>query len=393
MPLGNFLGMRQQYPDYNQNQQPEDVLGKLTYDYLSSIDVNKDRKRRNGGLDPRYQKDEVNAWLARKKQGQLTKEQENVLGILNPKIRTMLSAQTIDPSIQQQQQVKELTEQFAAPIPIPRLGAGTKELRDPKGLFNALIASGDYQQASRFADAYNKLNPQQPVDIQAMIESIKQSGGQPTLTMDTTGKVGLSYDPTKRQPEDEPITPSQLSSFVNNQGEPPPPGTTLRQAREGGYIPVAVNKQNLQASAQGANAVLDRLNELSNRIFTAGPGVTDRLLLAGQRGWEYASQSNPDVALFESLKRGTLAPIIRSMGEKGTLAEGDVKRAIDLLPKMFPVPDSREVALTKLSQIRNILSEATGAKPVGKKIQPRSVPNVITDEDIMNELRKRGYAR
>jgi len=44
------------------------------------------------------------------------------------------------------------------------------------------------------------------------------------------------------------------------------------------------------------------------------------------------------------------------LGESGALAQGDVDRALGLLPRVFPLPDTKEVATEKLAALREIIS-------------------------------------
>jgi len=116
----------------------------------------------------------------------------------------------------------------------------------------------------------------------------------------------------------------------------------------------ALKEVDIEINQRGAKAVLSRLTELSKEIFK-DDGFFERLKSAPQHMIESFTQSNPKIALLDSYIKGTLAPMIRSLGEKGSLSDTDVKRAMALMPTMFPIPDSKEVAMGKIKQINDIL--------------------------------------
>jgi len=102
---------------------------------------------------------------------------------------------------------------------------------------------------------------------------------------------------------------------------------------------------------RGAKAVIDRADKLVDKLWTAEGNLASRSMQLAELKGKELTQSDPDVAQYISLRAGFLAPIIRALGEKGTLAEGDTARAIKLWPDFF---DSKEVAKGKLRQINKI---------------------------------------
>jgi len=187
-------------------------------------------------------------------------------------------------------------------------------------------------------------------------------GGAPAGFEPVGFDIGPSGKPTlkfKRSELDKPLSPAQLKTLRTEEGKKLPVGTTGRQAQEKGAKSISAAEEALELGQRGAEAVLGRLDELVADVFPEGKFLARAMAAPGILG-SLITQDDPNVALYESLRKGTLAPIIRAMGEKGTLAEGDVKRAIELLPKLFPIPDSKEVATQKLAQIREILSNVKG---------------------------------
>ena len=78
------------------------------------------------------------------------------------------------------------------------------------------------------------------------------------------------------------------------------------------------------------------------------------------------------------LINGTLAPIIRSMGEKGNLSDTDIKRAANLFPKLS---DSGTVAWQRLEQLKTLIREGKEKKLGGitEKVTQRKPGESISD--------------
>ena len=69
------------------------------------------------------------------------------------------------------------------------------------------------------------------------------------------------------------------------------------------------------------------------------------------------TQDDPRYDTYQGLVQGTLAPIVKSMGESGNLATEDIARAQKLMAELFPFPDSEEAAREKLEALRNIIAK------------------------------------
>jgi hypothetical protein len=154
--------------------------------------------------------------------------------------------------------------------------------------------------------------------------------------------------------EDRPMSVTDLGHFVDRYGNSPPYGTTPAEVmRSGQYRQVNTQLANTVPSIKSAYKTLRLMEGLSDRIF-ANEDLIARIGRMGEQTWQRFAQDDPAVSRFISLSRGTLATIIRSLGEKGTLAEGDVRRAEQLLPNLYP-PDKLDVAKAKIQQIREII--------------------------------------
>jgi len=72
------------------------------------------------------------------------------------------------------------------------------------------------------------------------------------------------------------------------------------------------------------------------------------------------TQSNPKFKQYEDLRKGSLANIIRQMGESGNLAVEDIARGERLIPTtQLPFPDSAEVARLKVDSLKRMMSATT----------------------------------
>lgn len=164
---------------------------------------------------------------------------------------------------------------------------------------------------------------------------------------------------------EKPITITDLQKLRLPDDTVPPFGTTPSQARELNARVVTTDeaKQALKSGA-GLDVVdtLDRLALGEDGVFKGiDAGFLNRLSVAGDNAANAFTQDDPRIAEFNSFARGTLAPLIKSMGESGALAEGDVARALELVPKVFPIPDTEEVATRKLKNLRELLEKGQRA--------------------------------
>ena len=106
------------------------------------------------------------------------------------------------------------------------------------------------------------------------------------------------------------------------------------------------------------NSALTTVDALGDKVGDVFAGVEDtipkRALGAASRKFKSVSQMGVDEAAYDSFIAGTLAPMIRGLGEKGALSDSDVKRAINLMPVLTDRP---AVARRKVDQIRELIQE------------------------------------
>jgi hypothetical protein len=183
------------------------------------------------------------------------------------------------------------------------------------------------------------------INLQEFEESIKKQSGEITNFWRERGyertpegswlRVGTSADVQKEELDIE----SKKLDIVGKQKDladeliPEPKQYEREAARGMAAIDEAVNQ---------IETLSRRVNTSNNRLFQSG------------RWFGGITQLDPDSAQLMSM-RAYLAPIVRSLGEKGNLSEGDMARAIGAIPG---VTDTREVAQRKINTLKNILGAA-----------------------------------
>lgn len=179
-------------------------------------------------------------------------------------------------------------------------------------------------------------------------------------------------------PLDKPLGAAEIGHWQGPDGKPPPPGTTQRDLMARGYKYVSTAESNRAAEAKGAYATIDRLDELTNTLWNPQDKSTGAAWRVTQKAkWtnERLTQTNKELAEFEAFAKGTLAPLIRAVGEKGNLATEDIERALLLIPSTgqgSALPDTPEVARGKMRQLREWFDRAQG-KTEQKKPDPLGI--------------------
>lgn len=105
-------------------------------------------------------------------------------------------------------------------------------------------------------------------------------------------------------------------------------------------------------TAQKQQAAMDILNTLMGNFQAQGPiSGTLTNILNGLTGGNY----NYQAANYNEQSRGSLAMIIKALGDSGALAEGDVERAMGLIPQ---ITDSEQKAYDKYQNLMSMLQSA-----------------------------------
>lgn len=163
-------------------------------------------------------------------------------------------------------------------------------------------------------------------------------------------KVGI----TTKQPTNKlPINNDELSLWVHPDTlTSPEPGVTPEQAKSMGMQRISTQaKQNI-GSLKAASVVVGEIKTLMNEVFPKNESFASPQRLLRPIG--AALQSNPQATRLFALVNGTLAPTVRSMGEKGNLSDLDIKRAQKLLVEGT---DSAKVAWGKVNGLLELFGK------------------------------------
>jgi hypothetical protein len=317
----------------------------------------------------------------------------NVMGRLSGPDDPNLNAQENDARKQQAQMARigQLL-QGAAPrpkgtgSPLADFGSAMMAGQQAGNQFSADALRAQLMKA-QIAQAQQQQGPQDPSDIRAMQalgypltpEGFKQYNAdqaKPGTTINIGEKLA------------EPIPIAQLDTVRLPDGTTPPIGTTYQQARDMGAKVLSAEDQKRTVQADQALGILNQLEELAigpEGVFNeVQPGLANRAAAALDFGLEMLTQNDPRASQFHDMSQATLAPFIKFLGETGSLAQGDVQRAIGLLPRTFPLPDTGEVAREKIAELREIITRGvTKMNSVSRQSKdvPPPPPGFIVDPE------------
>ena len=180
-----------------------------------------------------------------------------------------------------------------------------------------------------------------------------------------------------------PIPADELTLYVHPDTlETARAGMTPKQAETVGMQRLSTSAKQKVDAFKGAQSILTESGIFMDKIFPekesmAAPGRAMRPLAA-------LIQSDANKATFRSLVEGTLAPIIRALGEKGALSDADTKRAMSLMPTLS---DRASVARMKFKAINNIIEKAQRSVfspvPGSKSAQKKE-----TADEVLERLKK-----
>ena len=272
------------------------------------------------------QQDPLNMQL---KQAQITDIQQR------PEDRRLQMANTLELGrgrLQQQANQLEMTNQFNQ----SRIGAIKDEAERKKA-----------------ADEWQRIYQQGQLDVQRGQLEIKQKLAE-----------------MKAIPGNEPLKAPELLHYIDKDGNHPAPGTTLNDVIQKGFKLASTQEVNMLLAGRGAESTVNQLDKYVLSIWgkegeeKITEGMRRRLISGASLAIDRAQQSNPDLNAYEAFGQGTLAPLIRAIGEKGALAEGDIQRGINLIPKtgnkIGELPDTSVVARQKMKQLREWFNNALG---------------------------------
>jgi hypothetical protein len=127
------------------------------------------------------------------------------------------------------------------------------------------------------------------------------------------------------------------------------------------------------------SAVLGMVDKMERDLskFAHPPNPLGRLLGTPGRLMDVYGQADAPMAAFHKRVEGTLALIVRALGEVGTLTDKDLERARSLQPVVAPIPDTADVIREKIQGLRELVQEVasrTGSRPETIQRAPSSAP-------------------
>ena len=160
---------------------------------------------------------------------------------------------------------------------------------------------------------------------------------------------------TSPPPTELPISDNDLGNWVDTKTlNMPPPGTTPKQAQEQGFKRITAKQKESVQAFQGAAVLLNKTKSLMEQVFPPQESAAGRIFGGASRTIGAAAQTNAKAAELVAFIGGTLSPFIRSLGEKGAIADKDVDRALKLMPKLN---DRADVAWSKIQNLFDLLRQ------------------------------------
>jgi hypothetical protein len=132
--------------------------------------------------------------------------------------------------------------------------------------------------------------------------------------------------------------------------------TSLKSLSDAGYKYASRDQQVAAYDFGSVDTILSKIESLmKNAGIPEDESAAKRLLTGPGRKVQSVLQTNKYLTELERIVQGTLAPMIRNLGEKGTLANQDVERAFGLMPK---ITDRGAIAWDMVKNLRGIMTDA-----------------------------------
>lgn len=222
----------------------------------------------------------------------------------------------------------------------------------------------EFERTGEFASLRRRPEDVEPSEAERKLAIIRSEFGRDP-TPDEVARV-LGIEP--KDADDvlsEQIKPTDLHKVRLPDGTSPPVGTTWGEAQAMGAKVYSTEELKRERDIEDAMHLLDQLESMafSEGVFLDAGGsiLTENVLarwvrgIANGLGALVGTDAAKRRAVFDANARGTLARIVRAMGESGALAEGDIERAIALLPKLGAMPQTERQARMHFQELRAIL--------------------------------------
>lgn len=189
-------------------------------------------------------------------------------------------------------------------------------------------------------------------------------GDEPKLS-----DVLLEGEPLNLGPNDnsEILDSNSVRRYINVNGQHPPAGSTVDWAESNGFVPVTAGQIAGIKEIGNAEAFVDTIEELAigtddnpGLLWGVEPGFKDLVDETKKVLWGRVTREDPRITTYEAQAKGRIISLVRALGEVGNIAQSEQQRAINLLPKVFPIPDTRVEAEMKIAELREILAKWRG---------------------------------
>jgi len=131
-------------------------------------------------------------------------------------------------------------------------------------------------------------------------------------------------------------------------------GVTPNQAEKQGFKRISTNDRTKINDLRGVRSVIARIRELTEKVFPKTETPLGRIAGGAKRTLGALAQVDLNARTLRDMLEATLAPLIRALGEKGTLATEDVTRARGFV---FDLDDRADLVWDKLQNMENLFSE------------------------------------
>lgn len=215
------------------------------------------------------------------------------------------------------------------------------------------------------------LEQQKPEDLgpdAKKIRTIESEIHRPLTEREVFYATGLGeiYKPQQGDDLDKPLSATDLTRLRLPNGQQLPFGTTSRQAMEAGAKAYSEADLTRQSNISGALNTLGELRQMAlgpDGVFrdNGGSVVTNNKLarlglgMANGIGSFFGTEASMRRDVFNATSQGSISSLVRAMGEAGSLSDGDVKRALALIPTLGAVPETEQQAKAQFDELEKIL--------------------------------------
>ena len=186
------------------------------------------------------------------------------------------------------------------------------------------------------------------IELQKALAQLSPTRGLPSAI---TGKLLESAITSPQDQLKNQLIQAQISNLRAKTAQ-----TTQATGGIGGVAPLSSEQVKVVSAIESVFPIIDQISEASQKVNTS-EGLAAFLKGTLRKGTS-ALQLDPDAQRLQR-QVGKLSFIVRALGEVGTLNEGDIQRAIALIPT---VTDSRTNAQNKLDELRGLFNDILSTK-------------------------------